>query len=86
MFSERNADLMEKDSDQGLYEKMVYKLLPDPKKMLPKVCFSKKNTPLFQPSPEVAKIYADGSFKNGENFSIKSLHTMIDFYKRCLTQ
>jgi hypothetical protein len=36
---------------------MEYKFLPDPKKMLPKVCFSNKNLDLFKPSIEISKIY-----------------------------
>lgn len=80
-------------NDQNSYEKMIYKLIPGPSKMIPKVVFSKANKDSLNPSKEILKIYNESSFtKNGsaqggykkKNFDIENLHKMIDFYKFCL--
>jgi CRISPR-associated protein Cpf1 len=42
---------------------MDYKFLPDPKKMLPKVCFANSNLDLFNPSEEILLIKKDETFK-----------------------
>ncbi len=67
------------------YDKMVYKLLPWPNKMLPKVIFSQKNIDFFWPSQEIIRIRKSESFKQGDNFSLQDLHTRIDFLKHCLS-
>lgn len=64
-------------------QKMRYKLLPGPNKMLPKVAFSAKNIKFFDPSEEVLKVYKQGTFKK-ENLVIEDLHTMIEFWKKVL--
>lgn len=64
------------------FEKLNYKLLPSPFRMLPKVFFSKKGLDTFRPSKEILDIYNDGSFKFGDNFSRQSLWKLIDFYKQ----
>lgn len=85
VFDERYDREKQEGTSRGYYEKMVYKLLPDPKRMLPKVCFSKKNKDLFTPSEEIMKIYKEGRFKvNTENFSLSSMQKLIDFYKESL--
>lgn len=66
------------------YEKMVYKLFPDPAKMMPKVCFSEKGLKFFNPSDKIVKIYKNGEFKKGDTFSLSSMHSLIDFYKTAL--
>lgn len=66
---------------EEVYRKMVYKLLPGPNKMLPKVFFSKKGLETFMPDSEILRIYNDGSFKKGDVFSIGDCHKLIDFYK-----
>lgn len=74
-------------ADGDMYSKMVYKLLPGPNKMLPKVFFSKKGLETFSPSRRILDIYKSGSFKKGSaNFSIKELHELIDFYKDAISR
>ncbi len=65
------------------YEKMVYKLLPDPSKMLPKVFFSKKNINYYSPTQEVLEIREKGLFKKAANDK-KSMYKWIDFMKESL--
>ncbi len=77
----RNAALADVTDDY--YEKMVYKLLPDPSKMLPKVFFSKKNIDTFNPSQEILDIREGGSFKKeAQNPAAKN--KWIDFMKSSL--
>lgn len=66
------------------YEKMEYKLLPGPNKMLPKVFFSKKGISTFQPSEELLLNYRIGTHKKGEKFNLEHLHKLIDFYKHSI--
>jgi len=80
----RLFDKLESRQEEGGYEKMVYKLFPDPAKMMPKVCFSKKGIETFKPSEEILRIYKNSEFKKGETFSIDSMQKLIDFYKRAL--
>ena len=79
-----------KDSTQPSdtsYSKMVYKLLPGPNKMLPKVFFSKKGLETFAPSKKILDIYESGSFKKGsQDFSVIHLHELIDFYKDAINK
>lgn len=63
------------------YQKMVYKLLPGPNKMLPKVFFSKKGLDAFQPPDYIIEGYEAGRHKLGENFDLAFCHTLIDFFK-----
>ena len=69
------------DCTGDCYEKAVYKLLPGPNKMLPKVFFSGKNIDYFAPSDEIMTIYKKGTFKKGISFNIDDCHKLIDFYK-----
>ena len=66
------------------YEKVVYKLLPGPNKMLPKVFFSKKGIESFNPPAEVLKKYALGTHKTGANFNIDDCHCLIDYFKSAI--
>lgn len=67
------------------YSKMIYKFLPGPNKMLPKVFFSKKGREMFKPSKLIVDIYESGAFKkNSPDFSKKKLHALIDFYKEAI--
>lgn len=68
-------------SDGDCYEKMVYKLLPGAKKMLPKVFFAQSNREDFSPSAEIEEIRANESFKKGDAFNLDDCQTLIDFYK-----
>ncbi len=66
---------------EDYYEKVEYKLLPGPNKMLPKVFFAGKNIKEFNPSDEIVKIREKESFKKGNNFNLDDCHKLIDFYK-----
>lgn len=68
------------------YSKMIYKLLPGPNKMLPKVFFSKKGIETFTPSSHILKLYNDGTFKKGSSFNLVHLHELIDFYKDAINR
>lgn len=73
--------------DEDVYEKMDYKLLPGPNKMLPKVCFAKSREKDFEPSDEVIRIRKEESFKkSGDNFNKSDLHKLIDFYKESISR
>lgn len=72
----------EQDSpSDASYWKMMYKLLPDPKKMLPKVFFSAKGLEKYRPDPAILNGYEAGLHKKGDNFDIDFCHELIDFYK-----
>ncbi|MBR3078291.1 MAG: type V CRISPR-associated protein Cas12a/Cpf1 [Prevotella sp.] len=69
-------------ADESHYSKMVYKLIPGPNKMLPKVFFSKKGLDIFNPSRHILRIKEEETFKKGSpNFKLADLHDLIDFYK-----
>ncbi len=74
------------DGSESYYEKIEYKLLPGPNKMLPKVFFAKSNIDYFAPSDEIMRIYKAQTFKKGADFKIKDCHTLIDFYKQSLNK
>ncbi|MBC6415217.1 MAG: type V CRISPR-associated protein Cas12a/Cpf1 [Bdellovibrionales bacterium] len=78
--------ILHRENDGNFYEKMNYKLLPDPSKMLPKVFFSKKNLDSFKPSEEIVRIRDNKTYaKNGgQDFSKADCHKFIDFYKESL--
>lgn len=80
-------DFNEKRKCQGkCYSKMIYKLLPGPNKMLPKVFFSKKGRETFSPSSHILQLYNDGTFKKGSSFNLVHLHELIDFYKDAISR
>ena len=74
-------DAPEADDSVDCYEKLEYKLLPGPNKMLPKVFFSNGRMDEFAPSEEILKIYRTGTFKKGKTFSLEDCHKLIDFFK-----
>ena len=78
------------NKNKSPYQKMDYKLLPDPKKMLPKVLFSQKHIDYYNPSKKILDIRNHGSHsKSGQakpgfekhDFELSDCHTMIDFFK-----
>ncbi|MFV0483666.1 MAG: type V CRISPR-associated protein Cas12a/Cpf1 [Bacteroidales bacterium] len=75
----------ETDSE-SLYQKMIYKLLPGPNKMLPKVFMSKKGIEEFKPSSDILDKYQKGTHKKGANFSLKDCHCLIDFFKDSISK
>lgn len=84
---------IEKSNEKNCFEKMEYKLLPGPDKMLPKVFFSKTNEKLFSPSSEILEIRNHSSHTKGgkaqdgfnkKEFNLNDCHKMIDFYKESI--
>lgn len=76
------VDAPEITSDnEDYYEKMEYKLLPGPNKMLPKVFFATKNIDKFQPSNRILDIRKKESFKKGATFNKSECHEFIDYFK-----
>ena len=74
------------DSETDFYEKMEYKLLPGPNKMLPKVFFSKSRIEEFAPSDELVYKYEKGYHKKGEEFDLDFCHELIDFFKKSINK
>ncbi|MCL2031953.1 MAG: type V CRISPR-associated protein Cas12a/Cpf1 [Methanomassiliicoccaceae archaeon] len=66
------------------YQKMVYKLLPGPYRMLPKVFFAKKNIDYYNPSQEIREGYKAGKHKKGKEFDKGFCHKLIDFFKESI--
>ena len=76
--------LSEPQSNEQIYKKYEYKLLPGPNKMLPKVFFSNSRIDEFNPSEELLRKYQEGCHKKGNNFDIIFCRELIDFYKKSL--
>ncbi len=72
--------------NEACYEKMIYKLLPGPNKMLPKVFFSTKGKETFNPPENILKGYEDGKHKKGEKFDINFCYELIDWFKSAINQ
>lgn len=68
------------------WEKMEYKLIPGPNKMLPKVFFAKSNAETFSPSEEILEIRRKETFKKGISFNIDDCHKFIDFFKESISK
>ncbi len=69
-----------------VYQKMDYKLLPGPNKMLPKVFFAASNIDHFAPSEKILEIRKKESFKKGVTFNIDDCHAFIDFFKESINR
>ena len=69
---------------QDCYQKMVYKFLPEPHKMLPKVFFSEKGKSIYNPPPSLIKKYQLGFHRHGETFDLEFCHELIDFFKKSI--
>ena len=70
------------ENGESFYKKMVYKYLPGPNKMLPKVFFSEKGLPVYKPSPSLLENYKKGKHKKTEaDFDLAFCHELIDFFK-----
>ena len=78
---QKNPSLFEHPDE---IEKLEYKLLPGPNKMLPKVFFSQKGLDFFKPTEKILSLYQKGTFKKGKDFNVQDLHALIDFYKEAL--
>ncbi len=70
--------------EDDCYEKMEYKLLPGPNKMLPKVFFAAKNIDKFKPSDRILDIRQRESFKKGATFNKSECHEFIDYFKESI--
>lgn len=68
----------------GEFEKMQYKLYPDPSKMLPKQFLSKIWKDKYPTTPEFDAKYKNGNHKKGPNFEKEFLHELIDLFKHGL--
>ena len=68
------------------WQKMVYKLLPGPNKMLPKVFFSRKNIDFYAPSATLLQRYQEGAHKKGDKFDISFCRELIDFFKSSIAR
>lgn len=73
-------------TDDECYEKMIYKLLPGPNKMLPKVFFSTKGQQTFLPPKEILFGYEEGKHKKGDNFDKAFMYKLIDWFKYAINQ
>ncbi len=73
------------DNSNG-WQKITYKLLPGPNKMLPKVIFAKSNIAYYAPSEEIVRIYKGETFKKGSNFSVTDCRKLIEFYKNAINK
>lgn len=78
------TDTPEVKDDETFYEKVDYKLLPGPNKMLPKVFFAASNIDYFAPSKHILDIRKKETFKKGANFNINDCHDFIDFFKQSI--
>ncbi len=69
---------------EEFYNKIRYKLLPGPNKMLPKVFFSRKGLETFNPPATILENYKKGTHKVGVNFNLTHCHQLIDFFKSAI--
>lgn len=74
----------EECSEDNCYEKMIYKLLPGPNKMLPKVFFSTKGQKTFLPPKDLLLGYEEGKHKKGDAFDKDFMKKLIDWDKAAL--
>ncbi len=72
--------------EDSKFKKMYLKMIPEPYKMLPHVCFSQKGIETFKPSEEILEGYKKGLHKKGSDFDINFCHKLIDFYKDCIAK
>ena len=77
----------EAEIDGPSYEKMVYKYLPTPSKMLPKV-FNKSGRWIAAHGldDEIRDGYEKGLHKVGPDFDPVFMHKLVDYYKACISQ
>ncbi len=68
------------------YQKMIYKLLPGPNKMLPKVFFSKKGISNFNPPKNILAGYDEKKHIKGDKFDIAFCHQLIDWFKDAINR
>lgn len=71
-------------ADEIYYEKMEYKLLPGPSKMLPKVFLSETGIKTFKPSKKILENYENKTHIKGDTFNLEDCHALIDFFKESI--
>lgn len=87
IFNPKDKPRFEKEEVNGeFYEKVVYKLLPGPNKMLPKVFFSTKGQETFLPPKDLLLGYEEGKHKKGDSFDKNFMRKLIDWDKQALEQ
>ncbi|HQB09686.1 MAG TPA: type V CRISPR-associated protein Cas12a/Cpf1 [bacterium] len=81
------AKELEDDESTDGYQKMNYKLIPNPFMQLPRVLLTSgtaKKT--YKPSKEILTFYAKNTHKKGENFDRESFCKLIDYFKDAIQQ
>ncbi|MBR0100307.1 MAG: type V CRISPR-associated protein Cas12a/Cpf1 [Treponema sp.] len=87
IFNSKDKPKFDNCSTEGeCYEKMIYKLLPGPNKMLPKVFFSTKGQETFLPPKENLLGYEAGKHKKGDNFDKAFMYKLIDWFKNAINK
>ena len=86
IFNPKDKPKFEYNNEDSGYEKMIYKLLPGPNKMLPKVFFSAKGLETFRPPKDLVLGYEEGKHKKGDNFDKVFMHKLIDWFKYAINQ
>ena len=87
IFNSKDKPKFDNCSTEGeCYEKMIYKLLPGPNKMLPKVFFSTKGQETFLPPKEILLGYEAGKHKKGDNFDKAFMYKLIDWFKNAINK
>lgn len=84
--SKTDFDKLAVDDPANCYQKMVYKLLPGPNKMLPKVFFADKNIDFFAPSGDLLRRYEAKEHLKGEKFDLAYCHELINFFKESIAR
>ncbi|MCR4962973.1 MAG: type V CRISPR-associated protein Cas12a/Cpf1 [Firmicutes bacterium] len=85
----KNKPLLDEEAEiEGAsYEKMVYKYLPEPNKMLPKVFNkSQKWIAAHGLDDDIRDGYEKGLHKVGQSFDKAFMHKLIDYYKACISE
>ena len=88
IFNPNNKPKFSKNENtvESFYEKMVYKLLPGPNKMLPKVFFSTKGQETFLPPKDLLLGYDEGKHKKGDSFDKEFMYKLIDWFKDAINR
>ncbi len=69
-----------------VFEKMDYKLVPDPSKMLPKIFIKAKTSGKYGLSDHLLAGYDAKKHNKGPNFDLKFCHELIDYFKKGIEQ
>ncbi|WP_180081231.1 MULTISPECIES: type V CRISPR-associated protein Cas12a/Cpf1 [unclassified Acinetobacter] len=84
-FEPKALNQLKVDDTTDCYEKMVYKLLPGPNKMFPKVFFSESRKAQFNPPQHIIESYNKKEHISSEaHFDLKKCHALIDWFKQCI--